>query len=275
MADELGTVTVLPLVAGWASPTTARRNWRTTSLATRGEERPLVYDLRGDFGLEPRGPRRFGVILRSVPPGPSVRGGSDCDRSGCMGRPTSGSTRSTTLSPASGDAVVRIAACGICGTDLVYIHHGGMGGPAGFAMPLGHEFAGTVEWTGAAVTGRRSVIGSWCTPGTTSSAASATAARGWARSPSVLFARRHAKAASTLCPRRPDRRRRARRTARGRHARGRAGRAGPGDRSSCSAAARSACFGRRRWSTAASTTSSPSTSRPAASAGAKSARPSP
>ena len=45
------------------------------------------------------------------------------------------------------DAVVRIAACGICGTDLSYIHMGGLAGP-GHPMPLGHEMAGVVEWVG-------------------------------------------------------------------------------------------------------------------------------
>ena len=50
--------------------------------------------------------------------------------------------------PGPRDAVVRIAACGICGTDVSFVHMGGItGGP----MPLGHELAGTVEWVGAEV----------------------------------------------------------------------------------------------------------------------------
>ena len=51
--------------------------------------------------------------------------------------------------PGPRDALVRIAACGICGTDVSFIHMGGItGGP----MPLGHELAGTVDWIGAEVT---------------------------------------------------------------------------------------------------------------------------
>lgn len=52
--------------------------------------------------------------------------------------------------PGPRDAVVRIAACGICGSDVSYIHMGGLtGGP----MCLGHECAGIVEWIGAEVGG--------------------------------------------------------------------------------------------------------------------------
>ncbi len=51
--------------------------------------------------------------------------------------------------PGARDAVVRIAACGICGTDLSYIAHGGLTQP----MALGHEMAGIVEWVGADVDG--------------------------------------------------------------------------------------------------------------------------
>lgn len=47
------------------------------------------------------------------------------------------------------DATVRIAACGICGTDVSYIH---MGGITGQPMSLGHEMAGVVESVGAEVT---------------------------------------------------------------------------------------------------------------------------
>jgi threonine dehydrogenase-like Zn-dependent dehydrogenase len=51
-------------------------------------------------------------------------------------------------SPAPGprDALVRMAACGICGSDLSFVHMGGLsGGP----MALGHEMAGVVEWVGS------------------------------------------------------------------------------------------------------------------------------
>jgi (R,R)-butanediol dehydrogenase/meso-butanediol dehydrogenase/diacetyl reductase len=54
--------------------------------------------------------------------------------------------------PGPGDVVVRIAACGICGSDLTYIKMGGFsvtGGP----MPLGHEMSGTVDWVGPEVDG--------------------------------------------------------------------------------------------------------------------------
>jgi threonine dehydrogenase-like Zn-dependent dehydrogenase len=46
------------------------------------------------------------------------------------------------------DALVRIAACGICGTDVSYVR---MGGITGRPMALGHEMAGVVEWAGADV----------------------------------------------------------------------------------------------------------------------------
>jgi threonine dehydrogenase-like Zn-dependent dehydrogenase len=54
--------------------------------------------------------------------------------------------------PGPRDAVVRVAACGICGSDVSYIHMGGLtGGP----MCLGHEIAGVVDWVGAEVTDAR------------------------------------------------------------------------------------------------------------------------
>ena len=52
--------------------------------------------------------------------------------------------------PGPRDALVRIAACGICGTDVSYIH---MGMTPGHPIPLGHEMAGVVEWLGSEVTG--------------------------------------------------------------------------------------------------------------------------
>ena len=54
--------------------------------------------------------------------------------------------------PGPRDAVVRIAACGICGSDVSYIH---MGGLTGSPMCLGHECAGIVEWVGADVSGAK------------------------------------------------------------------------------------------------------------------------
>ncbi len=59
--------------------------------------------------------------------------------------------------PACGphDAIVAVAACGICGSDLSYIAQGGLGGtePLAAPLPIGHEFAGTVIEVGAAVEG--------------------------------------------------------------------------------------------------------------------------
>jgi len=52
--------------------------------------------------------------------------------------------------PGPRDALVRIAACGICGTDVSYVH---MGMTPGHPIPLGHEMAGVVEWVGDEVTG--------------------------------------------------------------------------------------------------------------------------
>ncbi len=53
--------------------------------------------------------------------------------------------------PGPRDAVVRIAACGICGSDLSYIRLGGMAGPGPEPLCLGHEMAGVVDWVGADV----------------------------------------------------------------------------------------------------------------------------
>ena len=57
--------------------------------------------------------------------------------------------------PGSHDAVVRVAACGICGSDLHYIEMGGVAGPATTPMCLGHEVAGTVDWVGRDVSSVR------------------------------------------------------------------------------------------------------------------------
>ena len=53
--------------------------------------------------------------------------------------------------PGPRDAVVRVGACGICGSDVSYVHMGGLGRPGGEPMPLGHEMAGVVEWVGREV----------------------------------------------------------------------------------------------------------------------------
>jgi 2-desacetyl-2-hydroxyethyl bacteriochlorophyllide A dehydrogenase len=52
--------------------------------------------------------------------------------------------------PGPRDALVRIAACGICGTDVSYVH---MGLTPGHPIPMGHEMAGVVEWIGDEVDG--------------------------------------------------------------------------------------------------------------------------
>ena len=55
--------------------------------------------------------------------------------------------------PGPRDAVVRVAACGICGSDLGYLQLGGVAGPTDTPMPIGHEFSGVVEAVGAEVSG--------------------------------------------------------------------------------------------------------------------------
>jgi 2-desacetyl-2-hydroxyethyl bacteriochlorophyllide A dehydrogenase len=53
------------------------------------------------------------------------------------------------------DVLVKVAAMGICGSDLHFIHAGGPGGPLGRPLPLGHEVAGEVAEFGTAVAGLR------------------------------------------------------------------------------------------------------------------------
>ena len=58
--------------------------------------------------------------------------------------------------PGPRDVLVRVRACGICGTDTAFVQMGGMPlGPAGQvrAIPLGHEPAGEAAEAGAEVTG--------------------------------------------------------------------------------------------------------------------------
>ncbi len=55
--------------------------------------------------------------------------------------------------PGPRDAVVRVAACGICGSDVGYVKLGGLAGPTRDPMPLGHELAGVIEDVGAEVEG--------------------------------------------------------------------------------------------------------------------------
>lgn len=51
------------------------------------------------------------------------------------------------------DVMVRVKACGICGSDLTYIKIGVFGSAVGGVMPLGHEAAGEVCAVGKAVEG--------------------------------------------------------------------------------------------------------------------------
>lgn len=53
--------------------------------------------------------------------------------------------------PGPRDLVIRLAACGICGTDLSFAAVGGMLGPSDTPMALGHELSGTVAATGTEV----------------------------------------------------------------------------------------------------------------------------
>jgi len=55
--------------------------------------------------------------------------------------------------PGPRDVVLRVSACGICGTDLRYVRQGGLVGPSDTPMPIGHELAGVVESAGSEVVG--------------------------------------------------------------------------------------------------------------------------
>ena len=55
--------------------------------------------------------------------------------------------------PGPRDAVLRVSACGICGSDIGYIQRGGLMGPTRDPMPLGHELSGVVEALGSEVRG--------------------------------------------------------------------------------------------------------------------------
>jgi len=55
--------------------------------------------------------------------------------------------------PGPDDVLVRVAASGICGSDVTYVATGGVAAPATEPFGLGHEFAGVIEVVGARVTG--------------------------------------------------------------------------------------------------------------------------
>ena len=71
--------------------------------------------------------------------------------------------------PGAGDVVVRVKACGICGSDLSYIKWGGVNRPDGGVTPVGHEAAGEIVAVGHEVkdayVGQRVVINPMMTSG--------------------------------------------------------------------------------------------------------------
>ena len=70
--------------------------------------------------------------------------------------------------PGSSDVVVRVKACGVCGSDLSYIKIGGIHRPPGGVTPIGHEAAGEVIAVGDGVKdvpiGQRVIINPMNTP---------------------------------------------------------------------------------------------------------------
>ena len=60
----------------------------------------------------------------------------------------------TPAEPGEGEVRVRVAYCGICGTDL-HIFHGKMDQRVGIPQTIGHEMSGVVEKTGPGVTAFR------------------------------------------------------------------------------------------------------------------------
>src|SRR5579859_7247937 len=70
--------------------------------------------------------------------------------------------------PGSSDVVVKVKACGVCGSDLTYIKIGGIHRPPGGVTPIGHEAAGEVVAVGKAVkdvsVGQRVIINPINTP---------------------------------------------------------------------------------------------------------------
>src|SRR6202047_5314146 len=72
------------------------------------------------------------------------------------------------LRPGNSDVVVKVKACGVCGSDLTYIKIGGIHRKPGGVTPIGHEAAGEVITVGSDVkgvsVGQRVVINPMMTP---------------------------------------------------------------------------------------------------------------
>jgi threonine dehydrogenase-like Zn-dependent dehydrogenase len=70
--------------------------------------------------------------------------------------------------PGKCDVVVKVKACGVCGSDLTYIKMGGIHRKAGGVTPIGHEAAGEVITVGSDVkgvtVGQRVIINPMMTP---------------------------------------------------------------------------------------------------------------
>jgi threonine dehydrogenase-like Zn-dependent dehydrogenase len=70
--------------------------------------------------------------------------------------------------PGNSDVVIKVKACGVCGSDLSYIKMGGIHRKQGGVTPIGHEAAGEVLVVGSAVkdvrVGQRVVINPMMTP---------------------------------------------------------------------------------------------------------------
>ncbi|MDH3668963.1 MAG: alcohol dehydrogenase catalytic domain-containing protein [Paracoccaceae bacterium] len=58
--------------------------------------------------------------------------------------------RTPPQAPGPGEAAIRVAYCGICGTDM-HVFHGNMDARVGFDRVIGHEMSGTVEALGEGV----------------------------------------------------------------------------------------------------------------------------
>jgi threonine dehydrogenase-like Zn-dependent dehydrogenase len=59
------------------------------------------------------------------------------------------------------DALLRVKACGICGSDLGYIAYGGVAGPRPEPTPIGHEFSAVVARVGDEVKRYRAARAWW------------------------------------------------------------------------------------------------------------------